>query len=84
MGPRDFATSMARMCGCTPSANASIGKTIGGDCEACPTHGSTGGEIIKARFMRQDFFIYLAQFKLMIPGNHNPCQAGRPAGGAVD
>jgi putative DNA primase/helicase len=32
----------------------------------------TGGDVISARFMRQDFFEYLPQFKLMIVGNHTP------------
>jgi putative DNA primase/helicase len=32
----------------------------------------TGGDSIRARFMRQDFFEYRPQFKLMIVGNHKP------------
>ena len=32
----------------------------------------TGGDKISARFMRQDFFEYEPQFKLMIVGNHKP------------
>ena len=32
----------------------------------------TGGDPIKARFMRQDFFEYEPQFKLLISGNHRP------------
>ena len=32
----------------------------------------TGGDKISARFMRQDFFDYLPQFKLIIAGNHKP------------
>jgi putative DNA primase/helicase len=32
----------------------------------------TGGDPITARFMRQDFFTYLPQFKLFIAGNHKP------------
>jgi putative DNA primase/helicase len=32
----------------------------------------TGGDRIAARFMRQDFFEYTPQFKLMIAGNHKP------------
>jgi putative DNA primase/helicase len=32
----------------------------------------TGGDRITARFMRQNFFSYLPQFKLMIAGNHKP------------
>jgi putative DNA primase/helicase len=32
----------------------------------------TGGDRIPARFMRQDFFEYTPQFKLMISGNHKP------------
>ena len=32
----------------------------------------TGGDRIAARFMRQDFFEYTPQFKLMISGNHKP------------
>jgi putative DNA primase/helicase len=32
----------------------------------------TGGDPVAARFMRQDFFEYLPQFKLTIIGNHKP------------
>jgi putative DNA primase/helicase len=32
----------------------------------------TGGDRISARFMRQDFFEYVPQFKLTIVGNHKP------------
>ena len=32
----------------------------------------TGGDRISARFMRQDFFEYMPQFKLLIAGNHKP------------
>jgi len=32
----------------------------------------TGGDRIAARFMRQDFFEYLPQFKMFIFGNHKP------------
>jgi putative DNA primase/helicase len=32
----------------------------------------TGGNPIKARFMRQDFFTYIPQFKLNFEGNHKP------------
>lgn len=32
----------------------------------------TGGDEITARFMRQDFFTFLPQFKLLIIGNHKP------------
>jgi putative DNA primase/helicase len=32
----------------------------------------TGGDRITARFMRQDFFEYTPQFKLLIAGNHKP------------
>ena len=32
----------------------------------------TGGDKISARFMRQDFFEYMPQFKLLIAGNHKP------------
>lgn len=32
----------------------------------------TGGDVISARFMRQDFFEYVPQFKLVIAGNHKP------------
>jgi putative DNA primase/helicase len=32
----------------------------------------TGGDRIMARFMRQDFFEYIPQFKLAIAGNHKP------------
>lgn len=32
----------------------------------------TGGDPITARFMRQDFFTYVPQFKLTIVGNHTP------------
>jgi putative DNA primase/helicase len=32
----------------------------------------TGGDPISARFMRQDFFDYIPQFKLVIAGNHKP------------
>ncbi len=32
----------------------------------------TGGDKIPARFMRQDFFEFVPQFKLLISGNHKP------------
>jgi putative DNA primase/helicase len=32
----------------------------------------TGGDPISARFMRQDFFTYTPQFKIIILGNHKP------------
>lgn len=32
----------------------------------------TGGDTVTARFMRQDFFEYLPQFKLTFMGNHKP------------
>ncbi|MGD9657407.1 MAG: phage/plasmid primase, P4 family, partial [Methylocystis sp.] len=32
----------------------------------------TGGDVVSARFMRQDFFDYRPQFKLLIAGNHKP------------
>jgi putative DNA primase/helicase len=32
----------------------------------------TGGDPISARYMRQDFFTYTPQFKLIIAGNHKP------------
>ena len=32
----------------------------------------TGGDQIAARFMRQDYFWYTPQFKLVIAGNHKP------------
>jgi putative DNA primase/helicase len=32
----------------------------------------TGGDPISARFMRQDFFNFIPQFKLIIAGNHKP------------
>jgi putative DNA primase/helicase len=32
----------------------------------------TGGDPIAARYMRQDFFEYVPQFKLVVQGNHKP------------
>ncbi|KAK4833131.1 hypothetical protein QYF36_021526 [Acer negundo] len=32
----------------------------------------TGGDVVSARFMRQDFFEYVPQFKLLFAGNHQP------------
>lgn len=32
----------------------------------------TGGDRVSARFMRQDFFTFVPQFKLVIAGNHKP------------
>ena len=37
----------------------------------------TGGDPISARFMRQDFFEYTPQFKLVIAGNHKPGHSSR-------
>lgn len=36
----------------------------------------TGGDVITARFMRQDFFEYMPQFTLFIAGNHQPSFKG--------
>jgi putative DNA primase/helicase len=36
----------------------------------------TGGDPITARYMRQDFFTFAPQFKLMIAGNHKPSLHG--------
>ena len=36
------------------------------------TRALTGGDPITARFMRQDFFTYIPQFKLLMAGNHKP------------
>ncbi len=36
----------------------------------------TGGDKIAARFMRQDFFEFMPQFKLLIAGNHKPALRG--------
>jgi putative DNA primase/helicase len=36
----------------------------------------TGGDPIKARLMRQDFFEYVPQFKLLMVGNHKPALRG--------
>lgn len=36
----------------------------------------TGGDIITARFMRQDYFDYMPQFTLFIAGNHRPSFSG--------
>jgi putative DNA primase/helicase len=36
----------------------------------------TGGDPITARYMRQDFFTFTPQFKLMIAGNHKPSLRG--------
>jgi putative DNA primase/helicase len=36
----------------------------------------TGGDPISARFMRQDFFTYVPEFKLLLAGNHKPGLAG--------
>jgi putative DNA primase/helicase len=36
----------------------------------------TGGDPVKARYMRQDFFQYWPQFKLLISGNHKPSLHG--------
>lgn len=36
----------------------------------------TGGDLITARFMRENFFTYMPQFKVMILGNHKPILHG--------
>jgi putative DNA primase/helicase len=36
----------------------------------------TGGDPISARFMRQDFFEYIPQFKIFVTGNHKPSLRG--------
>lgn len=36
----------------------------------------TGGDVVTARFMRQDFFDYMPQFTLFIAGNHRPSFSG--------
>lgn len=36
----------------------------------------TGGDKIRARFMRQDFFEFAPEFKLVIAGNHKPALRG--------
>lgn len=36
----------------------------------------TGGDVITARFMRQDFFDFMPQFTLFIAGNHRPSFSG--------
>jgi putative DNA primase/helicase len=36
----------------------------------------TGGDKVSARFMRQDFFEFVPQFKLFISGNHKPSFRG--------
>lgn len=36
----------------------------------------TGGDMVSARFMRQDFFQYRPQFKLFVAGNHKPAIRG--------
>lgn len=36
----------------------------------------TGGDVITARFMRQDYFDYMPQFTLFIAGNHQPAFRG--------
>jgi putative DNA primase/helicase len=36
----------------------------------------TGGDPITARYMRQDFFTFTPQFKLMVAGNHKPSLRG--------
>ena len=36
----------------------------------------TGGDVVSARFMRQDFFEYVPQFKLFVAGNYKPSIRG--------
>jgi len=36
----------------------------------------TGGDPVTARFMRQDFFTFTPQFKLLVAGNHRPSLRG--------
>jgi putative DNA primase/helicase len=40
----------------------------------------TGGDSVKARFMRQDLFEFTPQLKLMISGNHSRCCGPAPRG----
>jgi putative DNA primase/helicase len=46
--------------------------TDGGHWDETKIKALTGGDPIAARFMRQDFFTYTPEFKLLIAGNHKP------------
>jgi putative DNA primase/helicase len=63
-------TDMAGLCGArlVTSTEVQTGKTW----NEVKIKALTGGDKIRARYMRQDFFTYMPQFTLIIAGNNKP------------
>lgn len=63
-------TDMAMLCG---ARSVAVSETeVGSEWSEAKIKLLTGGDSVTARFMRQDFFTFLPQFKLTIVGNHAP------------
>jgi putative DNA primase/helicase len=63
-------THLADLCGARLVMCGEVGKNQQWNEERIK--GMTGGDPIKAHFMRQDFFEYTPQFTLVLAGNHKP------------
>jgi putative DNA primase/helicase len=67
-------TEIARLRGCRLAVAGEI--EIGQTWAEAKIKKLTGGERLQGRYMRQDFFEFAPQFKLMIIGNHKPSLRG--------